>query len=219
MLNLLKKIIIKTPLYPYISHWITKRAQVKELIEWENNGRPVPPPHIIKQQTLLDYANKFHLNILIETGTYYGYMVEAMQKHFDYIYSIELSSELHNLANVKFHRKKHIKLIHGDSGVELQNVVAKINQNALFWLDGHYCCGEFTAKGVKDTPVFEELEYIFSDKNKGHVIIIDDARCFGTDPAYPSIDELKNFIKSRRSDVNIEIENDSIRITPIISYT
>jgi hypothetical protein len=46
------------------------------------------------------------------------------------------------------------------------------------------------------------------------VIIIDDARLFGSDPAYPSKEELNEFIESRRSDVKITVQNDSIRITP-----
>ncbi len=214
MLRFLKNMVKKISVYPRLSKWITRRAQVKELIQWEKNGKPLPPPHIIKQQTLISYANKYGLKILVETGTYYGYMVEAMQKHFDHIYSIELSSELHNLAKSKLYRIKHIELIHGDSGIELKKVVNKIDENALFWLDGHYCCGELTAKGDKYTPIFQELEHIFSSKIRGHVVIIDDARCFETDPSYPGIDELINFIRSRRTDVNIEILDDSIRITP-----
>lgn len=214
MMQFFKNIVKSTPLYPHLSIWITKRAQKKEYIEWEKNGKPMPPPHIIKQQTLIEYARTFGLKILVETGTYYGYMVEAMNRHFDQIYSIELSKELFEHANLKFKKYKHIYLANGDSGIELKNVINKLDQNALFWLDGHYCCGELTAKGSKDTPIFEELELIFKSKYNGHVIIIDDARCFGGDPSYPSIDELSNFILARRPDVDIFIKNDSIRITP-----
>jgi hypothetical protein len=51
----------------------------------------VPPPHIVKQQTLRSYSKKFGLNILVETGTLHGDMVEAMKKDFERIYSIELN--------------------------------------------------------------------------------------------------------------------------------
>jgi hypothetical protein len=44
------------------------------------------------------------------------------------------------------------------------------------------------------------------------VIIIDDARCFGTDPAYPTIDEIKGFIHARRENAQITVEGDSIRV-------
>jgi hypothetical protein len=39
--------------------------------------------------------------------------------------------------------------------------------------------------------------------DRGHVIIVDDARCFGTDPAYGSIEELSEFIQGIRSNLDI----------------
>lgn len=210
MKKLLIKIIKKTPLYDPLHN----RHAKKQIAKWERKGRPVPPPHIVKQQTLESYAKKFGLRIFIETGTYYGDMVEAMKNNFDLIYSIELSDELYKKAKKRFKKEKQrIELIHGDSGVELRNVMNKINQPALFWLDGHYSAG-VTARGAKDTPVYEELENILKAPDMGHVIIIDDARCFGTDPAYPSIEEFNNFIRAKRPDVVVVVQDDSIRITP-----
>jgi len=211
--SLLKKIIKKTPLYYSFRNWETKRKQRKELSEWEKKGKPIPPPHIIKQRTLLIYAKRFGLKNLVETGTLHGDMVEAMKNDFDRIYSIELSTELYEEAKKRFKGEKQIELVHGDSGIELKNVINRINQPSLFWLDGHYSGGD-TARGDKNTPVFEELGHILNTKDRGHVIIIDDARCFGADPSYPSIEELNEFIESRRPDVNIVVEDDSIRITP-----
>jgi predicted O-methyltransferase YrrM len=176
-------------------------------------GKPVPPPHIVKQRTLQSYSKRFGLKILVETGTYYGDMVEAMKDSFDRIYSIELGRELYEKARERFKGAKHIELICGDSSIELRNVVSRLNQPALFWLDGHYSGGD-TAKGDKDTPIYEELSQILDAPDKGHVIIIDDARCFGSDPAYPRIRELKRFIQSKRSNVDIVVRDDSIRVTP-----
>jgi hypothetical protein len=140
-------------------------------------------------------------------------MVEAMKSIFDQLYSIELSTELYKKAKKRFKAEQHIELICGDSGLELMNIMNKIDQPALFWLDGHYSAG-VTAKGEKDTPIYEELNQILSSKDKGHVIIIDDARCFGTDPNYPSIKELIDFIKSIRINLDIVIQDDCILITP-----
>ena len=50
-------------------------------------------------------------------------------------------------------------MIQGDSGIELMNLAARIDQPSLFWLDGHYSAEE-TAKGDKETPVIEELQHI-----------------------------------------------------------
>jgi hypothetical protein len=174
---------------------------------------PVPPSHIIKQRVLRRYAEEYSLKILVETGTHYGEMVDAMKNYFYRIYSIELSEQLFDNAKKRFKSAKNIELIHGDSGKELENIMKKLNQPALFWLDGHYSAG-VTARGKKDTPICEELYCIHNAKNLGHIIIIDDARCFGTDPAYPSLVELEEFIRSKSPNVKIVVQDDSIRVTP-----
>ena len=212
MKNLLIRIIKKTPLYHPLRNWNFKKREQTKLAEWARTGKPVPPPHIVKQQTLKTFAKQFGLKVLVETGTFYGDMVNAMKKDFDQIYSIELSEELYEKARKRFKGERNIHLICGNSGVELRSVCSRMNQPTLFWLDSHYSSG-VTDKGDKDTPIYEELGHIFNIEDKGHVIIIDDARCFGTDPAYPSIEELTVFIKSERPNANITILNDSIRIT------
>ncbi|MBC2744401.1 MAG: hypothetical protein HGJ93_15505 [Desulfosarcina sp.] len=213
MKQLLKQIIKKIPLYYPLHNWEVKRRQVKELVEWERKGKPLPPPHIVKQRTLQTYAKRFGLKILVETGTYCGDMVEAMKDSFDRIYSIELSKELYENAKGRFKGIKYIELIHGDSGLELRKIINKLNQPALFWLDSHYSAG-VTARGDKDTPIYEEMEHILNVPDREHVVIIDDARLFGTDPAYPSMGELSDFIRSKRPDTDIVVQDDSIRITP-----
>jgi hypothetical protein len=209
----IKQLIRQFPMFYPIRNWIAKKRQRKEISEWERKGKPVPPPHIVKQRTIRHYAEKYKLEILVETGTYYGDMVEAMKKYFDHIYTIELSSELYKVAKKRFQKEKHVEVIHGDSGKVLKNLMKRISKPALFWLDGHYSAG-VTARGEKDTPIYEELQHILSKRDIGHVIIIDDARCFGTDAGYPTLEELKEFIKARRQEVLISIQDDNIRITP-----
>jgi len=213
MKELIKQIIKNTPLHYALRNAVAKRRQQKELVAWDKAGRPVPPPHIVKQKTLQDYSKTYGLRILVETGTYLGDMVEAMKADFDRIYSIELSKDLYEKAAKRFSDVKNVELIHGDSGTELGNVIEQINQPALFWLDGHYSAG-VTAKGKKNTPIYEELVHILGAQDRNHVIIIDDARLFGTDPAYPSLEELSDFIKAKRNNVDILVQDDSIRITP-----
>ena len=117
-----------------------------------------------------------------------------------------------SLARVRFEGLDGIELIHGDSGTELGRVMDRLDRPALFWLDGHYSEG-VTGKGDKETPIYEELSHIFDSEGRGHVVIIDDARCFGENPAYPSVEELSEFIASRRPGAAISIEDDSIRVT------
>jgi hypothetical protein len=209
----MKKIYVWVPFYFDFRNWNARRKQEWALGEWVKKGKPSPPPHVVKEQAIRSYAKMFGLKTLVETGTYYGDMVQAMRLDFDRIYSIELSAYLYRTAARRFAGAAGITLINGDSGTELGNLVGKIDEPALFWLDGHYSEGD-TAQGSKDTPVYEELAHIFSSKHSGDVILIDDARCFGTYPSYPTLDELFSFIRSKRPDANIEVENDFIRITP-----
>ena len=208
----LRQVIKKTPLYYPLRNWVVRRKQTADLAEWEGKGKPIPPPHMAKQRMLREYGKRYGLRVLVETGTYFGDMIEAMKSDFDRIYSVELSRDLHEKAITRFQGINNIELIHGDSSIELERIMAKINQPALFWLDGHYSAG-VTARGAKDTPIYEELRHILNASERGHVIIVDDARCFGTDPAYPSIEELSELIK-KRSNLDIRVQDDSIRITP-----
>lgn len=213
MKEFLNSLLKNTPLYYPLRNWWLQIRNKRELRDWEKRGRQVPPPHIVKQSILKNYAKKYNLKILVETGTYYGDMVWAMKNSFARIYSIELSQELFKKAKNRYKSDKHIELIHGDSSKELVNVIKRISQPALFWLDGHYS-GEETARGETESPVLRELNQIFDAPDLGHVIIIDDARCFGADSAYPTIEELKDYILSKRANVRIVVENDTIRIIP-----
>src|ERR1700680_76381 len=65
---------------------------------WIAQGRPVPPPHVIKRRTVLSYGRRHNLRVLVETGTYRGDMVYAMQHFFKRIVSIELAPVLHERA-------------------------------------------------------------------------------------------------------------------------
>jgi hypothetical protein len=42
---------------------------------WQLRGRPIRSPHLLKQRTVRQYADRYGLRVLVETGTYYGEMV------------------------------------------------------------------------------------------------------------------------------------------------
>ena len=97
----------------------------------DNNGAKqkispiIPPSHFIKQHTILKYKKKHNANILVETGTYLGTMIEAQKHYFSKIYSIELDEKLYKNATKRFMSYSHIDIVHGDSSQELQNVAKK----------------------------------------------------------------------------------------------
>lgn len=180
------------------------------LKNWKKQGSPVPPPHYIKELAIKKYQKMFNIDIFVETGTYMGEMVSAMKNKFKKIYSIELSYNLWQIAVKKFKYQKHIKILLGDSGKILKNIIPEITDRAIFWLDGHYSAGA-TVKGEKNSPIFEELMAILSfDIN--HIILIDDARCFNGRDDYPTIKELSEFILLKKDKSKIEIKDDIIRV-------
>ncbi len=182
--------------------------------EWANKGRPVPPPSVYKYNEIKRYAKHYKPSVFIETGTYYGGSIVAVNHLFKKIYSIELSKELFLLAVDKFKHNKKIFIIHGDSALELPKILNDIHEPVLFWLDGHYSGGE-TALGDKETPIMEELQIIFSRNNSKDVILIDDAREFTGVKGYPEILELEKFVKTQNCNRYFIVKDDIIRITSV----
>ena len=179
------------------------------VLVWKLNGAKVPPPHFVKQQAIVDYARKFKIHTFVETGTYYGDMIDAVQNKFIKIYSIELDNNLFQLAQKKYAKFPHIKIINGDSAKKIKDVLAEVNEPCLFWLDGHYS-GPGTAKGSLETPLLKELSLILESPIKNHVILIDDAREFGTGD-YPVTADLQKMVANYPA-YAFEIKGDSARI-------
>jgi hypothetical protein len=189
------------------------RAERQEVEEWEHLGRPVPPPHLVKQRTVIEFAQNYRLDTLVETGTFLGDMVHGCRKRFERIISIELDHQLYENACRRFASDRHIEILRGDSGDLLPKVLEGLSVPCLFWLDGHYSAG-FTAKGDLNTPVMDELEAICEHPVDGHVILIDDARCFTGEEDYPTIAEVEAFISRKKPDYEFELDLDIMRITP-----
>jgi hypothetical protein len=207
MLNSLKQVIKKT----LPDDVLKLRRDLEARRTWEKQGRPSPPPHIIKEELIHDYAKTFNTQILIETGTYLGDMVHAMRKSFSRIISFELDHNLATQAQNRFANDNHIQIIQGDSGKLLGDHLSAIDEPCLFWLDGHYS-GGITAKGALETPIKNELTAILSHPVDGHVILIDDARCFTGENDYPTLDELQKFVAERKPNHKFSVEHDIIRI-------
>ena len=207
MLNSIKQAIKRT----LPDDVLKLRRDLEARRAWEKQGRPSPPPHVVKEELIRDYAKTFNTSILIETGTYLGDMVHAMKKSFSRVLSFELDDNLAKQAQDRFANDNHIEIIQGDSGKLLGDYLAKINDPCLFWLDGHYS-GGITAKGPLETPIKNELTAILSHRVDGHVILIDDARCFTGENDYPTLDELKSFVAERKPNHKFSLEHDVIRI-------
>ena len=188
--------------YPIFRHFIIN--------DWEKSGKPLPPPHQLKQTIIEHYKSISGYNILVETGTYLGDMVAAQRKNFKQIYTIELEEKLYRRAVKRFFKYKNIKIFQGDSGKRLGDIIKLLKEPAIFWLDGHYSEG-ITARGEKDCPIFEEIDAISENKGLKHILLIDDARCFNGEGDYPTIDQLTDYINKKGIECNLSVENDIIR--------
>lgn len=179
--------------------------------EWDQQGRPAPPPPAYKQGVVKEYGRRFDLQTLVETGTYMGDAVAAGKDQFRRIYSIELSADLARLAKKRFRHDAHITILQGDSETVLPGILSGIQEPCLFWLDGHYS-GGITALGKSVTPILGELQTIFAHPVKDHVLLIDDARDFRHEKNHPTLAELREFVAARRPDLSFEVEDDIIRL-------
>jgi len=176
------------------------RRAIKELQPWAMNGFPLPPPHIVKQLYLHSLAKKHKLTTFIDTGTYLGDMIFALEPYFKDIFSIEIDEILYSKAKQRFKNSKNITLHHGDSGLVLQKVIAGIQEPSLIWLDGHYS-GPGTGIGDMSTPIINELNAISEIAHSDSLILIDDIHCFNGTDGYPNLDELIHKVR----DINFTI--------------
>lgn len=205
------KKILKPFVPPFLLDILKKRNTQIQFKEWQKIGCPIPPPHIIKQIVISEYQEKFGFTTFVETGTYMGDMVEAQKKRFQKIISVELGCSLFENAKEKFKNDRNVTIIQGDSGKVLPQILKDINTSALFWLDGHFSAG-ITAKGEKECPILLELDAILNSRKLNHIILIDDARCFTGEGDYPTIEQLREFIRSKNKKYQVEVKYDIIRL-------
>jgi hypothetical protein len=177
---------------------------------WILRGRPLRSPHLLKQRVVREYGEKFGLKTLVETGTYYGEMVAAMQRRFDRIYSIECVPALAERATRKFARHEHVQIFCGDSRAVMPEVLALLTGPALFWLDAGY----YGWVGIRanEQRLSAELEMILSHPYP-HIILLDDARGLTGRDGIPSVGDVKAYVESKFRQRSVEVKYDIMRVT------
>jgi hypothetical protein len=177
---------------------------------WILRGRPARSPHLLKQRVVREYGERFGVQTLVETGTYYGEMVAAMKNHFDRIYSIEYVQELASRATRKFARDEHVRIFCGDSRLVMPEVLALLEGPALFWLDAGY----YGWVGIRtnEQRLSAELEMILGHRF-AHIILLDDARGLTGREGIPSVADVKSYVESTFPQRSVEVEYDIMRIT------
>jgi hypothetical protein len=207
-LKALRKSLQHTPfygLYKSVGHY-------PDYWYWKLRGEPQRCPHLVKQRAVLEYARRYDLLTLVETGTYYGEMVSAMKHHFDEIYSVEYDSRLAQRAQKKFARWRHVHIFEGDSQRVIPELLELLRQPALFWLDAGYY-GWAGLQGDKQR-LTTELESILLHRIHDHVILMDDARGLNGQNGAPTVEQLTERIAAQFPGRAVEVRHDILRITP-----
>jgi hypothetical protein len=126
-------------------------------------------------KSLQDDYTKY--NCFVETGTLIGETIFAFEPYFNKLYTIEFSPKYYNYAK-SLYRGNKINFILGDSSVVFEHLLPTLNEKCIFFLDGHWSCGD-TGRSTKDCPLNEEITHINNLFNNEAIIIIDDFRLFG----------------------------------------
>ena len=191
---------------------LNKLRYWREWRRWKSGKSPAVP-HYVKRDAVGEYAKRYGLACLVETGTYFGEMVDANKRKFSRIVSIELDDYLYHRATRRFSGHGHIRIVQGDSGTVLPKVLETIDRPALFWLDAHYS-GGITAMGTRVTPILDEVRCIFAHPVRGHVILVDDARLFDGTNGYPELQAVYEEVAQAGGGWSAETRNDILRIVP-----
>jgi hypothetical protein len=208
----LRYLLERMALFGTMARFQRNRQLLRKYRQWQKKGGLPPMPDLGKQRVVIEHLRSSSLETVIETGTYKGRMVYALIPYAKQIYSIELDKTHFRNACRRFAGYPNVHILQGQSGEVLPRVLKAIDAPCLFWLDAHYSGGS-TAKGELETPIMQELECILSHtRANGHIILIDDARCFTGGNDYPSMKKLKEYILTMSSNHTFEVRDDIIRI-------
>lgn len=151
----------------------------------------------------------------VESGTYLGDSAKWASEHFKRVVTVELSKALFDMTSEKLKTFKNIEFHQGDSRDILGRLIPTLEGPSIFWLDGHYSCGN-TAGEEHECPLLDELRCL---KNIGvdDVVLIDDAHLF-VKPApmplkfehWPSVTEVIDLLRNVNRSFYISIIENAI---------
>jgi hypothetical protein len=150
----------------------------------------------------------------VETGTFMGNTALDASKYFRTIYTIELSPHLARAVATALRRQGNVRAYEGNSATVLPRILQSVDTSCLFWLDAHYSGGSTAGAGT-DTPILEELDAIAAHPVRPHAVLIDDARVFGADDAYPPLEEVVRALRRIDANFRIGVAQDIIWAAPV----
>ncbi len=133
-----------------------------------------------KMQQVINQSKSLNFPVMIETGTYTGYVWRTFHGLFEKIITVDINKKYYEENRVA--APSHVEFRHGDTRDQLPSMISSVgaDKNVLFWLDAHYSPYFGNTKKGDDCPLYDELTIIDNTfKGKEAILMIDDVQCFG----------------------------------------
>lgn len=141
------------------------------------------------------------LDLFVETGTATGQTSLWAAEHFKNVVTVEFMDDLYASAVENLWSCPSVRVLHGDSCVWVERIFANIKEPAIWFLDAHNVNRTDGLMPPEETPIMKEIEQIIYSRSE--VIVIDDLRLFGTEPGYPSVDDIAELVESRQYQLSV----------------
>jgi GT2 family glycosyltransferase len=176
-------------------------------------GYPAEAPDApAKREHLLSLFRARGHRTLLESGTFMGDTVEYFMPHAARIISVEVEPKLFADAQRKFEGVANVELVFGDALHVIPDIVARLEDPPLIWLDGHFSEG-VTGSGDEIEPAASILARLGAvGAPAGTTLVVDDLRLFGLHPDFPGLDELVQRARQGFPEAQIRVGLDSLVI-------
>lgn len=157
-------------------------------------------------------ASELGIDVFVETGTFRGESAAWAARQFRRVITIEASAALHEQARATV-AAPNIEFLCGESEDLFGDLLVKVREPKLVWLDAHWCGdGAPTAAGQdQQCPLLKELEALPLSPSDD-VILIDDFHMFAVPPPapfhldqWPDVEAIFRTLQQLRSDRKVFI--------------
>lgn len=165
----------------------------------------------LTSEEMCDIYTLFNIrpSVLIETGTFQGDSIEAVNSLFEEIHTIEIDEGRYLAAKSRLEKYQNIHCNLGSSTDILPSIIELCRQKSCAWfLDAH-------SSGDVKVPLMDEIELILRGIEKPQLFIIDDVRLFDKhwDWSGVSVQTIKALISKHRVIKEMAIRKDRLLIS------
>jgi hypothetical protein len=126
------------------------------------------------------------IRYFVETGTYKGDTTILAATNYEHIYTTEIHPVLYKDAvhRMEVEGVENVTMLLGDSVELLSEIVPKVQEGAVYYLDAHLSGSDSAFNGKDQVPMIQELEVILDGDIERSVIVCDDLRLWSTEKAW-----------------------------------